>query len=128
MADKEIIMRCTVCLGEGGFYEDYGSAGYYWEDCYVCRGKGTHSFWYWLRCVFWEHMPIRFVEWYDARKRREALSKKQPKRSLDDWANKDVYPRLKSMILGASLIGRGEVMKSQKEPQESPANFLERGK
>ena len=54
-------MKCSVCDGEKGWYENYGLEYYnYWEDCPYCKGTGKAGFAAW----FWEHAPVRFVEWY----------------------------------------------------------------
>ena len=54
-------MKCNICDGEGGWYENYDMD---WtnihEECPYCNGTGRMSFSQW----FWENAPVRFVEWY----------------------------------------------------------------
>ena len=53
------LFKCTTCDGEGG-WKDYVEA---WElsyqPCPRCQETGKIAFMEW----FWEHAPIRFVEW-----------------------------------------------------------------
>ena len=58
-------MKCPECKGEGGWYESYGSAGTWKEDCFFCHAKGKVSIWWMVRTLFWEHIPVSFIEWWD---------------------------------------------------------------
>lgn len=58
-------MKCPICEGEGGWVEviDYWIGGPY-SGCNTCDGDGDVSLWTLLSIWFWEHVPIRFLEWY----------------------------------------------------------------
>jgi len=66
-------MKCPYCKGEGGeswvpFNSPFPSE---WEDCWHCRGVGKVSLIFWLEALWWEHVPVRFIEWWDTDKRQD---------------------------------------------------------
>ena len=52
-------MKCSTCDGEGGWqeYVEYWKLPY--QECPMCEGTGSVGLINW----FWEHAPVRFVEW-----------------------------------------------------------------
>lgn len=58
-------MRCPICEGEGGWTEviDYWIGGPY-TPCLTCNETGNINLWLRFTIWYWEHLPIRIVEWW----------------------------------------------------------------
>lgn len=58
-------MKCPVCEGEGGWWDDMGIDGYsQHERCGLCIEEGTINLKKWLNHQFWNHLPQAIWEWY----------------------------------------------------------------
>jgi hypothetical protein len=49
-------VKCPVCDGIGGFYEDYGEGPILMEKCTYCH-KGQLGLLKWLSYHFWQNAP-----------------------------------------------------------------------
>ena len=57
-------MKCPICEGTKGWYEDYGLDIYYpvpWTNCPYCKGTGKISFIHWLKYKWWENIAPDWV-------------------------------------------------------------------
>ncbi len=61
-------MRCPICDGEGELLEDIIEYTRITYPCGYCKGTGSLSVFGWLSHLFWEHVPVEFIEWCDKRK------------------------------------------------------------
>ncbi len=58
-------MKCPICNGKGGWQEVVSrELGGWWEPCPPCEGSGSISLWHRLTMLFWENVPVSFIEWY----------------------------------------------------------------
>ena len=56
-------MKCPVCDGKGGFYEDFGEGTILFEPCEFCNEGGCVSVKKWLwDWWFWQNAPYWFFD------------------------------------------------------------------
>ncbi len=57
-------MKCPVCEGEGGWWDDMGIEGYsQYDNCGLCN-EGVINLKKWLKHQYWKHLPQALWEWY----------------------------------------------------------------
>lgn len=61
-------MKCPSCEGEGAHYESILYFHDLMYECDWCEGNGRIPITKHLHYLFWNWMPVWFIEWYDGRR------------------------------------------------------------
>ena len=54
-------MKCPLCEGKNGWYEDFGEGTINFEKCPICK-DGQVTIFYMIRYWIWNNITCRFYE------------------------------------------------------------------
>ena len=54
-------MKCPICNGSGGWWDDYGEGTVLYDPCNECKETGKVSILYIVRLWFWQTIGEYFV-------------------------------------------------------------------